>query len=206
MNFPASREIQRQYFIRHVVKKACDEGGTDEEVCLRAGLLKELIEGPGFFEMKDMTAEATKRGSVAGDLLHLIYEMHARDLDEPSFGKAIEEYKRFALGGKYGDGEALKYSEQTLRTYFAEYAPVAHLWAAFRLNWGPYAYAKHPQDVFGSPEMFRTFLGVAKAIGEFASTFVPKRTRPAKPVIDPEALAKIPAEIPAVWLTFQPAE
>jgi hypothetical protein len=203
MHFPSSDEARRQFFVRHIVKKACDDGAAEAEVSLSTALLKDLIEGPGLLEMKAMTEEAVKKGSVAGDLLHLIYEMHARGLEEPSFGKALKEYQAFALGGKYGDGEALKYSEQTLRNFFSEYMPVAHLWAAFRLNRGPYAYAEHPQDVFASSDMFRTFLGVAKGIGEFATTFIPKRTKPPKPVIDPLALVQIPGEIPSVRLSFR---
>lgn len=202
MYFPTSPEIQQQFLVRHICKRACDDGEANTEVSLRVGYLRDLIEGPGFLEMKLQVEAAVKRGSVAGDLLHLVYEMHARGVPEPSFGKAIDEYKKFALGRKYGDGEALKYSERMLRLYFAEYESVAHIWAAFRLNRGPYKYTEHPEDVFGSPAMFQKFLGVAKAIGDFAASFIPKRTKPAKSVISPEILVRIPDGIPPVHLTF----
>jgi hypothetical protein len=205
MYFPNNDEVRRQFLVRQLVKQACEDGGADAEVSIKASMLRELIEGPGLGEMKSLVEEAVRRGSVAGDLLHLVYEMHARGLQEPSFGKAIEEYKRFALGGKYGDGVPLKISEHMLRTYFNEYASVAHLWAAYRLNHGPYAYAGHPQDVFGSQPMLRRFLGVAKAVGEFACTFAPKRTKPPKPVIDPAEILRLPDDIAPLNLIFRPA-
>lgn len=205
MHFPRDGEGERQFYVRHIVKQACDSGAADAEVRLPAKLLRELIDGPGYLEMRDKVTESTKRGSVAGDLLHLIYEMHALDFQEPSLRKALAEYKKFSLGRKYGDGSPLKYSERMMRDYWNEYEPVAHLWAAFRLNRGPYAYVADAADVFGSADAFRTFLGVAKAIGEFASTFVPKRTRPAKPVLPPDELVHIPAEIPSIRLAFPTA-
>ena len=128
--------------------------------------------------------------------------MKVRDLEEPSFGKAVDHYKGFAPGLKYGDGEALKYSEQTLRNYFSEFASVAHLWAAFRLNQGPYKYVNDPRDVFHKPEAMRTFLGVAKSLGEFATTFIPKRTKPPLTVIPDSILIALPDEIAPVRLTF----
>jgi hypothetical protein len=108
--------------------------------------------------MQALAAEATKQGTVAGDLLGLMYEMHLQGMDEPSFGKAIENYKQFALPLRYGDGEALKRSEATLRQYFNAFESVAHLWAAFRLNQGPYAYTADPKDIFHTPEGLRALL------------------------------------------------
>ena len=204
MLFPNRPDIREIHFVREVVEQEVLNGESDDTpVNLPAWMLRTLLESPGKEETGRLAAEATKRGTVAGDLLALIYEMQARRAVEPSFGKAIEHYKGFALGLKYGDGEALKYSEQTLRSYFDEFASVAHLWAAFRLNQGPYAYTKDPQSVFHSPEDLHTFLGIAKAVGQFAESFVPKRTKPPRPVIDGETLVHIPSEVLPVNLTFR---
>jgi hypothetical protein len=202
MLFPADAALREHHMAREVAEQACKEAAASETISIAPQTLLALLDGPGGLEMKRLAAEATKRGTVAGDLLHLLYEMHARGVDEPSFGKALEHYKRFAPGLTYGDGEALKYSEQTLRTYFDEFRSVAHLWAAWRLNTGPYAYLPDPRQVFHDASSLQTFLGVAKGVADFATTFIPKRTKPPRPVIEINDLIAIPESIASIRLTF----
>lgn len=204
MLFPTRPDLREVHFVREVVEQELMSRETgDTPVNLPAWMLRTLLDSPGKDETKRLAAEATKRGTVAGDLLALIYVMEAQNVNEPSFGKAVEHYKGFALGLKYGDGEALKYSEQTLRNYFDEFASVAHLWAAFRLNQGPYAYTEDPRSVFHSPSDLLTFLGIAKDVGRFAESFIPKRTKPPRPVIDGDILVHIPADVLPVKLHFR---
>lgn len=204
MLFPSRPDLRKIHFVREFVEQEVMSGKADDmAVKLPTWMLRTLLDSPGKDETKSLAAEATKRGTVAGDLLALIYEMQARHVGEPSFGKAVDHYKGFALGRKYGDGEALKYSEQTLRNYFDEFASVAHLWAAFRLNQGPYAYTEDARSVFHSPKDFLTFLGIAKDVGRFAESFIPKRTKPLRPVIDGEILVQIPADVLPVRLHFR---
>lgn len=203
MIFPKSEIHRKQHLARTIAWAACEDTNSNGEIVLSAAAMKEILVGPGKVEMEEMAAEAAKRGTVAGDLLTLIYKMNAGGHSEPSFGKAIEQYKSFALGLKYGDGESLKYSEETLRTYFKDYASVSHLWAAFRFNQGPYFFAKDPRDVFRTDKAFVDFLGVAKSIAQFASTFIPKRTKPPKPIVSLEVFLQIPEEIPAMNLVLK---
>jgi len=204
MLFPNDPEMRHVHFAREIVEQSLLGGKTqDSLVTVPAWMLRALLDGEGRKAAKAAAANATKQGTVAGDLLALIYEMHARDMPEPSFGKAVEHYKAFALGLKYGDGEALKYSEQTLRNYFNAFESVSHLWAAFRLNMGPHAYTADPRDIFHKPDSLTQFLGVAKAVGEFATTFIPKRTKPPRPVLDVEKMVCIPNNISAVRLIFK---
>lgn len=203
MIFPRSEIHRRQHVARTKAWTACEQAGATDDVILSSTFLREILGGPGKAEMEEMATEAGKRGSVAGDLLALIYQMEAGGHTEPSFGKAIEQYKSYALGLKYGDGESLKYSEATLRAYFEDYASVAHLWAAMRINQGPYAYTANPKNLFSDQESFVHFLGVAKSIALFASTFIPKRTKPSKPIIPAEILLSIPESVAAIHLKFR---
>lgn len=194
------REVHMERFaVLNTLAKVSDEA---ELLQIRSDTMKRLLLGPSRSEIAQLQVEAVKQGTVAGDLLHLIYQMHQRGEDEPSLGKALREYQAFSLGPKYGDKSPLKRAEQTLRDCFEAFAPVAHLWAAFRLN-GPYPYVDPPGELFGTAAGRDRFLGVAKALGEFATTFIPKRTRPAKPVIDPLVLVRIAESIPAMRLTFK---
>jgi hypothetical protein len=207
MYFPSSELLRQQYLMWHQIRRTCKEGDGDLQVSLSASLMLQLIEGPGLKEFKSLTEDAVRQGTVAGDLLNLIFEMYARGWDEPSFGKAIERYKEFGLGGTYKDGSPLKYSEHTLRTCFTNYSAVAHIWAALRLNWGPFPYADDPHEVLVRPDLVAEFLGRARLLGDFATTFVPKRTKSEKPVINPDILVRVPdnfAPICPLFPRFEP--
>lgn len=202
MVFPTDPAMRAAHFNRELVRQKLTAHPEHTSVTLSTTILAELLNGPSQQEIRTASVEATKRGTVAGDLLSLIYRRWAQGLEEPSLRKAIEDYKNFAVGKTYGDGEALKYSPQKLRDYFVEFLPVAHLWAAFRLNQGPERFTENPSEVFHEQSALMTMLGVAKAVGEFATTFIPLRTSPPKPVIAPEALLTIPNEVPAVRLSY----
>lgn len=207
MLFPKEPEVRMVHFVKEVMaQNFIKERASSELVNVPVWALQSLLEGPSKSEIHNLATEATKQGTVAGDLLGLMYEMHLRGVNEPSFGKAVEQYKEFAFGLRYGDSEALKRSEATLRNYFDAFEPVAHLWAAFRLNQGPYTFTTDPRDVFHTSDGLKSMLGVAKTIGEFATTFIPKRTKPPKPVIGSGTLVKIPDEIPALHLIFKAVE
>lgn len=203
MYYPRNEELRQLHMERFEMRSALSEAPDGSPLIqVRRDTLLRLLDGPGRNEISELQVEAVKQGTAAGDLLHLIYQMHQRGADEPSLGKALKEYQAFSLGPKYGDKTPLKRSEQTLRDCFEAFAPSAHIWAAFRLN-GPFPYVDDPAHLFETAEGRDRFLGVAKALGEFASTFVPKRTRPAKPVIDPLVMVRISDSIPAVRLTFK---
>lgn len=203
MCFPSSRHLREARFVRKLIDRRLEQAHDPATMLsISACDLKLLVDSPTRAEVDAAATEATKRGTVAGDLLALIYQMYRLGSKEPSFGKAVSEYKAFALGKKYGDNEALKYSEQTLRNYWNEFLPVAHLWAGFRLNQGPYAYAPGI-NVFHDASAFQRMLGVAAAMGDFATGFIPLRTKPPKPIIAPGDLLSIPASVPRVQLVMR---
>lgn len=204
MLFPNEQDLRRAYIFRKtVINSYIKERIHSDQVNVSVWVLQSMLDGPSRCELINRAEEATRQGTVAGDLLALIYEMHLRDVKEPSFNKAIKNYIKFALGRCYGDGEELKYSKKTLRDYFGNFEPVAHLWAALRLNREPHRYTSSKNNIFHSPEELHAMLGVAKAVGEFATNFTPKRTKPPKPVIDIDTLIKIPDGIPARRLSFK---
>lgn len=203
MYYPRSEELRCLHVERvelEDIAAAAKDGASPIEV--RADALRRLLAGPGRAEIDHLRTEAAKQGNVAGDLLHLIYQMHQRSGEEPSLSKALKAYQDFSLTAKYGDKTPLKRAEQTLRDCFEAFAPSAHLWAAYRLN-GPFPYFDPKAGLLTTDDGLSHLLGVAKAVGEFATTFVPKRTRPAKPVIDPDTLVRIHDSIDAIRLTFK---
>jgi hypothetical protein len=134
---------------------------------------------------------------VAGDLLVAMYEDWRMEEPRPSMRSALKRYRAWSVGRRYGDGEALKYSDMQLRRYFAEAAPAAHLWAASRLLQAHKDGGKAFRAAFtrnGMPYL----LGLARELQEFGATFIPKGTKPPKPVLARRDLLLIPDEIAPV--------
>lgn len=199
MCFPDSPELRQTLLAREILEGQMQKEGVDAgAVSAPRWVMRCLLRGPSHYEITECVVEATKRGTVAGDLLGLIYRMHFEEAQEPSLRKAIADYKKFGVGKKYGDGSPLKYSEKTLRDHFEEFKSVAHLWAAYRLNATEYAFASDRRDFFRDTDTLTTCLGVAKGVSEFASSFIPKRTK--NPVIGHSMMVQIPDEIPALHL------
>lgn len=213
MCFPDSPELRQTLLAREILEAQMQGESVDAgAVSTPRWVVQCLLRGPGHHEIKERVGEATKRGTVAGDLLGLIYRMHFEGAKEPSLNKAIGDYRKFALGEKplysgggarYGDGSPLRYADQTLRDCLDEFKSVAHLWAAYRLNATEYAFTTDRRDFFRDTATLATCLGVAKGVGEFAATFMPKRTE--SPVIERSLMVQIPAEIPALHLRMRRA-
>jgi hypothetical protein len=195
MVYPDSAERRAAYCLRLRWRLRLQHAET---VDVPAADLQLLLDAPSRNELDRAGAEGSKRGFVAGDLLGLMYEQWRMGQPEPSLRSALRRYREWAVGQSYGDGEALKYSDAQLRKYFEIAAPSAHLWAAFRLS----PHLRRTKRAFtrdGLPEL----LGVAMAIQTFATTFVPKRTKPPKPVIAPEVILAIPTHIEQIELQFR---
>jgi len=171
----------------------------DTQHTLSSSDVSDLLNVASRQELHEAAVAGTKQGTVAGDLLSLIYEQWRLDSNQPSMRKALSQYRKFAVGRKYGDGEALKYSDQQLRVFFEAAAPSAHLWAAHRLLKKMKDRGKAYKTAF-TAEGMPLLLGVAKELQDFATTYIPKGTKPAKPIISMQEMMLLPETIPPVKL------
>ncbi len=194
MLFPRNAGQRAAYVLRNQWSAAMDGGA---EFVLSKADLRALLEMPSSAELGIAADAGVKHGCVAGDLLALIYEQARAGKPEPSMRAALRRYREWAVGRKYGDGDALKYSDMQMRKFFDEALPAAHLWAALRLmrriddNGATYKAA------FSKGEL-PLLLGWAKALQDFASGFVPFRTKPPKPIIDLIDMLAVPEQVAAV--------
>lgn len=178
MHFPNDLQAAQRCF---AVEKtmALIEGDSDSrKFDVDAYTLKLLINAPSYPTLKGQIVESTKRGTVAGDILASLYLMEKFGVDRPSMNKAIYCASEFAKNAQYGDGTPLAISEPTIRKFWDEFRPVAHLWAAFRLA-QIYPYASEPF----SPENFNAFLEVAQGIFEFGRGYYPKGSKSKNPIL-----------------------
>ena len=142
--------------------------------------------------MMSMAQEAAKRACIAADILCTIYLMDRFSLPEPSVNKAVAVVQANAPTATYGDGSRMDTSETQIRKYWQEFKPVAHLWAASRIN-KAYPFTKDHKSMY--TDDFESYLQVAQEFTVSASSFIPKRTRPPKPILDAETTWTLPASI-----------
>jgi hypothetical protein len=197
--FPNDPILREQYFTHRLAEKALEGEPSADSFPINRYALHLLIDAPSHAEFKKLATEATKRGNVAGDLLLSVDEQVRYGVPEPSLNKAIKRYKQFAIGNKYGDGDALKYSEQTIRDYWKECQPAAHLWGAFRA-----AQMLYGKNVFSNANNFQKFLGMAKGLQEFVLTHTASRDKAARKLIEPEILMALPTHIEALRMPIVP--
>lgn len=196
MLFPRDDAYRVSYRIRNQWERQLQSG---EKIAVSASDLQAILNLHSRQELRVAAKEGTKRGNVAGDLLAMMYEDWCLKKSEPSLRAALRRYPEWSVGKKYGDGSPLLYSDAQLRRYFSAAEPAAHLWAAFRLL----QYRVKDRTAFTRAELPR-LLGVARAVQDFATTFIPKRTKPAKPVIDFDTILQIPAHIQPIQLGLRP--
>ena len=199
MLYPANPDFRESYSLRNRWSELAEK---NINLTLSSMEVRDLLNAASRQELNEAADAGTKQGTVAGDLLALIYEHWQLDRDQPSLRKALSQYREFAVGRKYGDGEALKYSDMQLRVYFEAAAPSAHLWAAHRLLKKIKDRGKSYKAAF-TAEGMPLLLGVAKELQDFATTYIPKGTKSAKPIISRQDMLLLPETIAPVKLPFR---
>jgi len=200
MLYPQNAEFRAAYSLRNQWAASIAKGG---EFALSAETVQAFLDLPSRNELALAAVAGVKHGTVAGDLLSLIYEQRRQDQSRPSMRAALKRYRAFAVGKKYGDGDALKYSDMQLRTYFSAAAPSAHLWAAHRLLKRYKDRGVGYKTAF-MPEGMPLLLGLARELQDFAVSFIPKGTKPAKPIIDADNLLLLPEAIQPIKPELRP--
>ena len=190
MLFPNDETLRRQYFGIDSARYKVLECNDTDRLEINASDLRLLIEAPAYDVLKDITAANTKCATVAGDILMVLYIMDKFNVPEPSLNKAIFVAMEYAKNAKYGDGTRMNVSERMVLKCWNEYKPVAHLWAAFRIN---VAYPYTKDGVFSDPK----FLEVAVGLFRFGAAFIPARAKIKNPVIDAAKCWTLPDRIPA---------
>ena len=198
MLFPNDPIVRDYYLTVLRLSSQISTAEDNELMTVAAKDLKSLVSGVSWSEVESLAIEAAKGGTIAGDVLATIYIMdafqgqHAPFVD-PSLNKAIHVMEMFGAGRRFGDGEKMPRSETTIRKKWDKFESVAHLWAATRLN-QDYPFCEQGAWL-NSVEACHTMLAVAANILSFGTSYIPKRTKPAKPVVNPDNAWTIPEHI-----------
>ena len=198
MIFPRDENLRAAYCLRN---EWADKLDTTPAFTLSADKIQALLNLPSWASMAEHAVNGTKYGTVAGDLLNLIHEQWQIGGPRASLRGALHRYKSWAVGKTYGDVTPLKYSDMQLRKYFAAATPSAHLWAAYRLLKSFKDEGQSHKTAF-TKEGMPLMLGIAAEIQDFATTFIPKATKPPKPIVDRHELLLIPSLIKPIKPAF----
>jgi hypothetical protein len=207
MLFPRDASTRHALLARRRLSQAVREAGHTTTTLVAIEDVQRALTASIGPELDRQCVDAVKEGSIAGMILRIIYESHQRGAEEPSFQKALLACRQFAPGKRYGDNKPLRYAPMSIRRAWAAYEPVAHLWAAleFTKQGAPQPSGmQFEPDTFQDPTKRVRLLGMARAIGDFATTFVPKRKKPPEPLISPQSLVRIPSHITPIQLSFRP--
>lgn len=184
MNFPHDAAMRRAYCALHVARRRLLDTTAGTLVPVPTELLADLVDAPSHQEMRTRVAATTKRGVVAGDFLASIFAMHSfpERFSEPSVRKAVKISQAFARHNKFGDGSSLPSSPDSIRGCFRDFRSVAHLWAAYRLH---QSFPMRDQsEILATNGAVVDFMGIAGLLQDFARWFIPKRAKPAHPLLD----------------------
>lgn len=192
MYFPNNEFLRDAYFISEFVQgKLEGSNKSRHQVEFDKEIIERLMKAPSIMELRDKKIEALKKGVLAGDMLASIYLMHRFKMPEPSLNKAIHISRKFNTRNLYGNSIQIPRSIRKIKEAFKEYKPVAHLWAALRLNQN-YPYANEGELFF---EKLTFFLEVSEGFLEFGTTFIPHRARPQEPILPNEDMWQLPEDI-----------
>lgn len=193
MTFPKYSQLREQSEIILRFTMEIDDFSDENNMVVTAGDLRRLARSMSEAELRKMRHQAIKRGSIAGGLLLIMYLMDLFNIKDPSMNKAIYLLQRGSKDHFYGDGESLKSSEKTIRKYWKEYKPVAHLWGALELNNWYHLY--DPVDLLTGKENITIFLRMSAALLDFGKDLIPSHSKSNTPLLDYLECWTLPKEI-----------
>lgn len=195
MNFPNDESLRKGYVAIHRTDVELSDAKDNDRIEVEAATLRLLRDCAFLQRLKKAEVASIKAGIVAGDMLAALYLMHrfpaVKEFAEPSIKKAVHVARVFAKTERYGDDTRMNVSEAMIRDCWSRFKPVAHLWAAFRLNQA-YSFTAE-RTVFSSG--FQVFLEVAAELFRFGCTFVPLRAQPEKSILDSDDCWILPSEV-----------
>ncbi len=206
MHFPHDERSRKRYLAVRMAEQSLSAKETQTFELTREAL--ESIVDAAMGGVWSSVEQTAKRGIVAGDVLMVMYAMHAApwELPAPSFGRAIDVIKRFAsdpgMGAEYADGAKLPRSDRIVRECISEFRSVAHLWGAFRLHQAFPLPTQLHEDLLRSREGARALLGIARTLQEFGVSFVPQLANPPTSILDPANIWRVPDTVPKFSLRW----
>ncbi len=189
MNFPQNSYHRESWHAIHFAKNCLSVAPEDNgDKQIEGEMLRLLIDAPSFTQMEAHIAESTRKAVVVGDILASLYLMKRFDMPEVSVGKAIQVSRKLAKSTEYGGGSEVAHSERTIKTYIREFEPVAHLWAALRVN--QLFSFETPHE--SSSDALSSLLEVSAEFLKFGRSFVSHGMKPKVPVLKSQEIWELP--------------
>lgn len=171
-----SQKEREQFYAAKTADHLLREGPG--ELTLPSAQIAALLDAPGWPAMVDEVVKRTKRATVAGHVLALMYVMDLckdrlpnRGDPGASLDKAIGVMEAWAAQeAQFGDGSRFPLSDRTIRNYWEEFRGAAHFWAAKDLNLDP-TFQFAPQREVLQASGLHQLLCCAGYLAEFGCSF-----------------------------------
>ncbi len=198
MHFPNDEELREKYYAEKFAECELLEVAPTGSVELESNVLQRILQRTGKTSFQEIVAKCARDAYIAGDVLKTLFGMYSfpDNFPEPSLRKAIFIVGKYAESNRYGDGSPIPKGRTKIGEYFDSFRNVAHLWAAMRLHQDfP---IREQEEILGSQEAVRDFLGIAHTLQAFGCKFIPKRSSSGiefvapSPILDPDTIWKVP--------------
>ena len=170
---------------------------------LPVGGLATLVQSDAAHTIKERAAQAGAEGSIAGDMLLLIWQMFQEGTEKPSVNKAKHVLQHaYKTTVKTGEGLRTAANNAFFSRVWSAYLPVAHLWAAGHLTQHDPAI---PSGTPGlgellDPVLLPSFLARAELFRLFGERYIPHAQR--APLLPPSETWTVPVSFPLPDVTL----
>lgn len=131
MHFPV--DDQRRVSAAATLMLSRSTRGLDDDAVMAVPVRQILaaLTGPGLQGLSEQVADLAVKAQMAGDLLLRLLQQHEKGLPARVKAERKVQEVEWKSATKF-DGNKVKASESTLKTAWADFRSVAHLWAAQR--------------------------------------------------------------------------
>lgn len=206
-----SDECYRDEFLAAMVARCLLEAADEnkEDIEIPASIVRILLNAPSYEDIVERATNSAKKGSIAGDILDYIAQMHFTGHKQPSVRKAVYVAEDYLSNAVNGYGEKSGSSNIFIYKCWDEYKTVAHLWAAFRVR--QFASQQQKNNGFFNLEeplcgdYLDKFLTVAEVFRIFGEGFAPPIVKSHESLLPKDETWKVPESysLPNVYLSIQ---
>lgn len=184
MLHPADEKLRNAYLTKKMAEYTLFCATEDGLESVPTEVLKGLLESHDSAQA-NAVEKLSIMGSVAGELLLNLIKLSASD-EEASVGKAIHLGAPYFKEAKNSLGGRISPSKSSIQRAWSAYKPVAHFWAALRIQVQATANPATPI----SPDSYLQQLSLANVLGKLAPTLT--STHAGAPIYSQDVLWTLP--------------
>lgn len=130
MAFPEDEELRETSRATLALQRMTE--GVESVALVDSALVRRALQGVGYAQTVQQLSSRAMRGNIAGSIVNGALEMLAYG-EKPSVGAVMRDISESMRRYQTFGGDPAAYSERSIKSAWAEFRAVAHLWAAWNL-------------------------------------------------------------------------